>query len=172
MVGPPHSRSPLTPEFTPGSGHSPPAPTWSCAAVSPWNTTVFCSQASHSLGPALATFSLRGGTMSLQLHGRDPQPLPSCSLCLFPPGKAGGWPSPRPGQPFGVPLVTYPQRRARTPAPCPAQQASALLCPLWSQKGQVCSRGLGLAPHCCSLTSDGTSVGSVVPAVASLIYHL
>ncbi|CAN0094017.1 unnamed protein product [Rangifer tarandus platyrhynchus] len=83
-----------------------------------------------------------------------PQPLPSCSLCLFPPGRAGDWPSPRQGQPFGaVPehfLWSLAHREgAQTPAPCPAQQASpALLCPPWSQKGQVCSRGLGLTPHC------------------------
>lgn len=98
-----------------------------------------------------------------------PQPLPSCSLCLFPPGRAGDWPSARQDQPFGaVPeqfLWSLAHREgAQTPATCPAQQASpALLCPPWSQKGQVCSCGLGLTPHCHSLTSISISIGSVVP---------
>lgn len=126
----------------------------------------------------LPGLSLVGPSFSHLLFGRwdsvtaaaAPQPLPSCSLCLFPPGRAGDWPSPRQGQPFGaVPeqflwLLAH-REGAQTPAPCPAQQASsALLCPPWSQKGQVCSRRLGLTPHCHSLTSVSTSVGSVVPA--------
>uniref|UniRef100_A0A3Q1N3D0 Target of myb1 like 2 membrane trafficking protein n=1 Tax=Bos taurus TaxID=9913 RepID=A0A3Q1N3D0_BOVIN len=59
-----------------------PAPTWSCAAVSPWKHHCVCSQASHSLGPALATFCLGGGTMSLQLQTLSLCP-PAPSACFF-----------------------------------------------------------------------------------------
>ena len=140
-----------------------PAPTWSCAAVSPWKHHCVCSQASHSLGPALATFSLGGGTMSLQLQTLSL--CPPAPSAYFLQEKLVAGPAPGKASPLGFLWSLTHREGARTPTPCPAQQASpALLCPPWSQKGQVCSRGLGLAPHCCSLTSIGTSVGSVVPA--------
>lgn len=125
-MGSPHGRSPLTPGPHQALATSPiPRPYLVLRCCVSMETPLCLLPGLPLVGPSFS--HLFFGRWDNVAAAADPQPLPSCSLCLFPPGKAGGWPSPRQGQPFGVPLVTYPQRRGSDPNPMPS--SAGLSCP-------------------------------------------